>query len=457
MKILFVYPDITYSEYVAPSDWNGKLYLGLAYLSASLMKSGFYTELYHVLQDVERHIFVQKLKSFLPFDLVAFSATSNMFSYVKKWADWTKETLPDVKIVCGGVHATLSPLETIQCTGIDMVCIGEGENTMVELCQALSQNQDYNTIEGLWVKIKGQIKQNPVRPLCSQLDSIPFPHRDLFSYPLLHHEKKGITTIMASRGCPYSCTYCCNHALKKVFKGLGEYVRFRSVDNVISEILMIQKKYPFIDKLFFSDDILPLNKKWFAKFAQVYRQIGMPYICNIHPLLLDEKIFKHLKESNCVELHIGIESGNEQIRKALNRPISQNRLLQIFKLAEAYHIDIYPYNIIGFPYESLDQIIDTIAVNALIKNEHIKVGPPSLFYPYPKTDLFKQTKEMNLMPGNGGHRVSHFEDTILLFNPKKRRQLVWLQKNFCKLVEEFEKTNDHHILRANLKEHLDNI
>ena len=301
---------------------------------------------------------------------------------------------------------------------------------MVELCRALSQNHDYTSLAGLWVKTKYGVNENPARNLCSQLDSFPFPDRDLFSYPSLHHEKKGVTTIMASRGCPYSCTYCCNHALRKVFKGYGEYVRFRSVDNVISEIKVIQKKYPFIKKLFFSDDILPLNKKWFAKFAQSYQKTGIPYVCNIHPLLLDEEIIKQLKASNCVELHIGIESGNEQIRKALKRPVSQSKLLHIFKLAEAYDIDIYPYNIIGFPCESTDQIIDTIILNASIKNRNIKVGPPSLFYPYPKTELFKQTEKMNLIQGNGDHRVSHFEDTILLFNSKKRKQLTWLKKQF---------------------------
>jgi radical SAM superfamily enzyme YgiQ (UPF0313 family) len=227
MKVAFIYPDI-----IRQSSWNGYYYIGIGCLAAALKKANHEVSLFHVTKPVSRQIFLKIIGEAKP-DLVAFSSTTNMFCYVRKWARWLRERDYKGHILCGGVHPILNPEEVLSSSDVDMVCIGEGEEAIVELCDRMYRGDDILSVDNIWAKGTSGIIRNRLRPLIENLDMLPFPDREVFDFKNLELSKKGRGLFMASRGCPYTCSYCCNHSLKEATASGRNYVRFRSVDNLM--------------------------------------------------------------------------------------------------------------------------------------------------------------------------------------------------------------------------------
>jgi len=276
MRVVFTYPDL-----LEGAAWRGYYYSGIGILAAVLKQAGHEAALLHVTQPTTREAFLERLDTLLPPEgprLIGFSITSNMVPFLRKWSGWIKEAWPDALVVAGGVHPTLVPEETLALPGVDIICVGEGEDAIVELAGALEAGSTPSGIGNLWWKRPdGQIERKPLRPLVD-MDTLPFPDREIYDYANLHHERQGEATMMVSRGCPYACTYCCNEALRGVYRGLGRPVRFRSVPLVIAELQRVLQEYAFIERFVFDDDILPLRRDWFHEFAAAYAaEIGRPF------------------------------------------------------------------------------------------------------------------------------------------------------------------------------------
>ena len=279
MKVTFIYPD--FFQYPDGTFMpEGRIYLGIGYLSAVLKQMGHETSLVHVVEPPEREWLVARVKAEAP-DLVGFSSTTHMFRHVARWAGWLREEL-DVPAACGGVHPTIATAEVIETPGIDFACIGEAEDTLLELCEALEQGDDPSEIQGLWArKPDGAVARNAARPLLTDLDSLPFPDRGIFDPSLFCEDQHPRGTLMASRGCPFNCTYCSNHAQKSVYPNQKDYVRFRTPENVVAEIEQMLTTGERIEYIRFDDDILTTDREWFSRLSSLYRErVGMPFICN---------------------------------------------------------------------------------------------------------------------------------------------------------------------------------
>jgi len=430
MKVTLVYPDVAYMI-----RSTGYYYHGIGYLAAVLKQKGHAVSLLHVTQPVDKEEFCQRLAGHLlgdGQDVVGFSATTNRFPYVDTWSQWVKDSFSAFTI-CGGVHPTLNPESAIQAQGMDAICVGEGEFALADLCDRLQAGQDISSIPNIWVKKDGEIHRNPPRPLMQNLDTLPFPDRAIFDYPNLYHEAMGAASVMASRGCPYDCFYCCNRALSSIYKG-QRYVRFRSVANIIGELQQIITSYPFIKKFAFDDDILPLNRDWFEQFALKYRQeIHLPFTCNMRPNLMTEDVAKLLKEAGCIQINLGIESGNPRIRnQVLNRHISDKQLINAAELCRKAGIRVYTYSMIGLPTEGMPEILDTIKLNALLSPE---ITQASIFYPYRGTRLFDVCEQNSLLTDKDVR--DYFKDTMLAFKPLARQQILFSAMYFSPLVRAY--------------------
>jgi len=423
MKVTFIYPDISIGS-------RGKFYPGIASLSACLRQARHKTGLLHITQPLNKKEYLDLLEKECP-DLVAFSSTTNTFPYVVTFAKWTKD-YADVPTICGGIHTTLAPEEAIKTEGIDMVCLGEGEKALVELCTRLESKAEITDIENLWLKRNGKIYRNPLRPLIQDLDTLPFQDREVFNYRETYDMKvwrRGI--FMASRGCPYKCTYCSNYALRQAYEGKGKYVRFRSVDNIISEIEKVVNDYPGIEYIAFHDDILPLQRRWFQEFCEKYPQrIKLPFQMNGRADLLDEEIIKMAKAAGCKQISLGIESGNDFIREnVMSRGLAREQILKAFSLCHQVGIETYSYNMIGLPFETVRMILDTIKLNAQVKPRVMQV---SIFYPYPGTDLYELCKKHDFLTAKS--QDSYYEDSILALNTITANQTKFLFRFFHLLV-----------------------
>ena len=220
MKVLFIYPDITL--------YSRRYQQGVGYLSAVLKKAGHHTLLLHLEKEVSQKWLLAQVEQFSP-DLIAISTTTNQFPYARKYAGWIKAAHHAAPIIYGGIHPTLQPEEVISDPATDVVCIGEGEYPLLELVGRLESGKDILDVPGLWVKRDGQIYRNPRPPLLQDLDQLPLPDREVFDFPLILRRWSGVADVISGRGCPYNCAYCCSPSLRKLFAGLGKFVRRHSV------------------------------------------------------------------------------------------------------------------------------------------------------------------------------------------------------------------------------------
>ena len=425
MKVLFIYLDINIDP-----NYKGYGYIGLSYLSAALKKHGFKTSLLHILSLTSLNEIVSKVQAERP-DVIAYTATTNIAPFVKQWAGPIKELL-GVPTIFGGVHASLKPQECIEFDGIDMVCVGEGEEPLLDVCRRIRDgNLDMSDIPNIWSIQDGKIYKNNPRSLTSDLDEIHFPDPELY-----RDISTDVYTIITSRGCPFKCTYCFNVAYRKIVAADGPYVRFRSPENVIKELKWALDMNPSIKMIQFLDDILPLRKKQFRDLCHLYaKEINLPYMASVRPELINEENAQLFKDSNCYEIYIGIESADEYIRnKILKRNLTLKQIENAFSLCHKHNIRTVSYNIVGSPFEGKEAIMSTLKLNARLNIKTIKA---SLFYPFPGTELEKICRDNSLIEKEWN--MDYFTDSLLNFDRGMKEFIYFIRRFFIPIARFYSK------------------
>jgi anaerobic magnesium-protoporphyrin IX monomethyl ester cyclase len=359
-------------------------WLGPMYISAMLKSHGHRCEV--LIEALEDHDYFRKIRAASP-DLIAMSCLTSDYHWAVSKAQEIRKRLK-VPVILGGTHPTLNPNESIGDPAIDMICIGEGEYPMAELADALDQNRDYSAIANLWVKKDGTVIKNDIRALIEDLDRLPFPDRKLYQkYPFF--EKRGKRPIHLSRGCPYDCSYCHNAGKKRLFRGKGPYVRWRSQENILREIQEL-KQNSFIKVLHVIDDSFGINSEWLITFLETLAGTSKKRLAlqaNMRADMVGEDLctsFLNYGPSR-LRIRIAVETGNEDFRlKVLKKNIANRSLLEAACLFNKYGIDFITYNMTGLPGESLTLALETLQLNIRLK--------PSLaicfvYQPYAGTEL----------------------------------------------------------------------
>lgn len=426
MKIIFVYTDYN------PLGYNyNKFNMGIATLSSCLKEAGHQTSLIHISEKIEKEQFLEQIQKHKP-DVAAFSSITNMWPQIKVFTAWAKEL--NILNIHGGTHPTVNPEEVINTYGVDFLCRGEGEKALVEFCNCLEANKDVQRIKNLWVKKKnGEVIRNTIRPLIENLDELPYLDYEIFNYEELQDAKTMKRLVaMASRGCPYQCTYCCNHFIKTLYPNKQKYVRHKSVDRLIGEIKYGLQKYPFLETVTFFDDTLSLNKEWFAEFVDKYRrEINLPYTCNDRLNQINPDIAKGLKKSGCKKVALGIESGNERIRNELMKRFMTNRqIIDGYKALRDVNIKTTAFNIVGVPSETIHTMLETVKLNAEANPDRFT---NAYFYPFKGTALFDICKDKGYLIDR--NISSFFERPILSLDTVSEHQTMFVYKYFYFLVK----------------------
>jgi radical SAM superfamily enzyme YgiQ (UPF0313 family) len=357
------------------------IHSGVMSISAVLKQAGFESDI--LVESLERDFIGAIVKS-KP-DLVCFSCTTGLHLWATETARAIKKKL-DVPIIVGGPHPTFYA-STMRDSSIDVMCIGEGEYPMLELAQSIQRGQDITNIRNLWVRdSRGQIHKNSLRPLIQDLDTLPFMDRELYHKyrPLRAYEHNPI--IITGRGCPYSCSFCFNKALRDMYSETeGRYVRRRSVMNVIDEITKIQATYD-TRRIIFMDDTFVLHHEWVLGFLEAYRQfVALPFSCLVRADLINEPIVKALKNAGCFFVRMGIESGNDGLRNiVLNKRITTQQIKNAAYLIKKHGIRLSANSILGIPGETIDTALQTLQLNIDIRPDFAWC---SLMQPYPGTEL----------------------------------------------------------------------
>lgn len=411
MRVLFVYPDIEGTQRYG----SKKFYHGIGYLSSMLKSGGHQTGLIYLSGIMSRDDFLRQVADYSP-DLVAFSATTNQFPYAQDYARYIKEEHPALPTIVGGAHPTLTPEQSVLAAEFDYICVGEGEYALLELADAMQARGDTTTIKNLWLRRDGQTIRNPLRPLLQNLEQLPFADREIFHFEQILEQDKGWVDMMAGRGCPYDCSYCCNPGLKQTFHDLGKYTRYRPVENVMAEIAELQKRYRF-KTLNFQDDVFTLQHAWTQQFCTSYKAHGFAYPFWINTRVErveDEGIVKELAAAGCRGIRVGLESGDEALRKdVLKRRMSNDTIRKTFRLVQKHGMDAYTCNMLGLPGETPQMVQETIDFNRELNPTQLQF---SVFYPYPMTELHDIAVEKGYYK-EGQHTTSYYDRKSLLSLP----------------------------------------
>lgn len=331
--------------------------------------------------------------------VVAFSCLTGLHPMALEAAEDIKKLKPDTLTLFGGPHFTFVP-ETLEHPSVDIICRGEGEYAVLDLLNALDNNGDIREIQNLWVKENGVLHQNSLRPLIENLDSLPFPERSFhFKYPLL---RKSLTRhFMAGRGCPYDCSFCFNHAWRRLYEGKGPLVRLRSPENLIREILDVKAKYG-MKSVVFEDDTFTLKKQWLREFSPLYkREVGLPFFCHVRADRFDEETAHLLKESGCATVGFAVETDNDFIRnEVLHKLITKEQILETARLLKKHKIKFLTFNMLGSPGETLKDAWATINLNAALKTDLPRY---TLLQIYPGTEIENYALEKGYLKNQGQH------------------------------------------------------
>ncbi len=369
-------------------------WLGTMYISAVLKAHGHACDI--LVEPLEKEDVVLKTLRISP-DIVAFSCLTSDYHWAKEKARYIKQKSKAL-IVMGGTHITLNPNEAIADPHVDVICIGEGEYPMLELANAVEKNGRIRVINNLWIKSSSGVIKNESRDLIENLDSLPFPDRDLYAkYESL--AKRGKKPVDLGRGCPFNCSFCHNVAKRKLFKDKGSYVRWRSIDNVLEEISQI-KKTRFVRLIHFVDDGFGLNQESLQKLLKRLSDnfIDRPIIqANMRGDMITENLCRSFHEygTGLLRIRIAVECGDEIYRrKILRKNLTNDDLFRAARLFHLYKIPFITYNMLGLPGETINQAVETLALNLRLK-------PSSsicfIFQPFPGTELAEYAIQMGFL------------------------------------------------------------
>lgn len=301
-------------------------------------------------------------------------------------------------LVWGGVHATISPEKCID--HVDIVCVGEGEYTMLELLDKLEKKKDIDDIENLWVRKDGKIYRNGIRKLIEDLDSLPPPDYDLEDHYILEHNKivpfeerhlNGMIFFQTERGCPNSCAYCSNNILKKLCIGKGKLIRFNSIDYIIKEMARLKNRFKTLGVFDIRDETLfarPMSD--FQEFCHRYKkEVGIRFKCLADPPTMNEEKLSLLVDAGLTDIIIGIQ-GSERVNfEVYKRFITDAQVINAAKIVNKFKDKVaVMYDVITTnPYESSEDILNLISLLITIpKPYYLSVNNLVFFFGTPLYD-----------------------------------------------------------------------
>jgi radical SAM superfamily enzyme YgiQ (UPF0313 family) len=403
MKILFIYSIESALSVKKPLGSLVSIQFGISYISSLLKQFNHDTKLLILSRSFGNknyNIIRKKIENFKP-KMIGFYSVASQYKFISNISKFIKSNYPEIFLVIGGPHATLNP-EEITNDNFDAICIGEGERPMLELTNMLEKNEFPSNIKNLWIKKDSVIEKNQMAPFYEKLDLLPFPDRTMWEeYIDYNPDLEKNVSILLGKGCPYSCPYCCNHALRKITD--GNYVRFRSPRNIIEEIQLVHEEYPLENSIYLEVESFNANNEWAIEVCNEIEKyngsLDTPLSFGLNIRIISNAnfdiLFEAYRRANILDLNIGVESGSERVRKdTLKRNYSNFDVINTINSAKKYGLSYNFFIMIGIPGETIEDFKETIKICRICQPKKILL---SIFYPYPGTDLYKLCEKMNFL------------------------------------------------------------
>lgn len=388
MRILLVHPKINFDN-MEP--------LGLLSLGTSLKRRGFDV----LVLDIFPHdtsYFERHLDTFDP-DCIGFGFETPGCARAAELIDVARERVPGAHICAGGIHVSVLPEQTLRELGLDFVVVGESELSFPRVCRALSEGKPITNLPGVGVLLpNGTFHLSPSLPLIEDLDAFAPIERTLLDGFRFYFEPPGcvrglvrrrVANVLASRGCPYECMFCQSDFI------MGRCVRMRSVENVLDEIGDLQSRFG-IDTIYFADDGITVNPGWIEQFCNRKLQRGMRFAwaCQSRADCLSEERVHLMKKAGCLQIDIGIESGDPSVLRYLRKSETIDEYLMAGEWVRSTGLRLLCSFVIGTP-------VETTRSYKLTRNLIRMLRPSMCQYftlvPYPETWLAREALKDNVL------------------------------------------------------------
>ena len=364
--------------------------------------------------------------------VIGLTVKSQNFTSGTIIAKIAKKINPDIKILVGGAHSTMNGKKVFESDYIDFACIGEGENTVAELLNALEKDLDLNTVNGLMFRDNEKIITTKPREYIDDLDSLDFAltHapkvlKDFDKYPI-----RAFGYIFGSRGCPYACTFCESKAM------WTRKVRYRSPENIIDELKLMQKFG--IKEVNFDDDTFGISKKNIKKMNKLMHDElpNMTYTCEtVVQLAKDEEVIKDMKYGGCTGTYVGIESGNNEMLKSIKKTQTTDECISAMRNLQKHGIDSHAFIMVGFPNETEKTFKETMEFIPKLRPDNVIF---SVFTPYPGSDLFYQCQKDGIIDGEFDLSIYNHQSPLNCFTKNITKERFYeLRKEADKFVDRY--------------------
>ena len=369
-------------------------------------------------------------------DVLAMSATTGLHRIYLAWTKHLRGAFPDKLIVMGGPHPTFFP-QVVGQAPLDGVCVGEGEESFAEFLE-LAASGFPRVPAGWWIRRdrgRGPVEQGLERGPVRELDALPSPAFDLFYDAEPRYRKEPNKSFLATRGCPYRCSYCFNRNLNERHRRYGPLLRARDPERLCDDILAVQQRWG-MGLCWFLDANFTANLPWLEAFTAVYRRrVSVPVFCKLRPERATERVVRLLVELGCTGVGIGIESGSERVRaEVLCRPARDADILAGCRRLKAAGIRIMSFSMLGIPGTTLEDELRTVALNVACG---VDLAAATILQPYPGTAIAAWAEANGHFDGNYDRLgYSYFDPSPFRFPSTRARDRVTnLQRLFSYAVE----------------------
>ncbi len=424
MKVLLVNPPLL------PIDRYGKDLaelgpvtepMGLAYIAAVLEQRGDKVE---VLDTIALNYRKEDIINYLKgkrFDVVGVTMLTPMYLTGIEVVKLIKSLNKDTIIIVGGPHPTLMPKEILkENPEIDFVVVGEGEETIVELLNAVESRTSLSKIKGIAYRESGEVRLNEARPFIQDLDSIPLPARHLLPMhlytPTAHsYQRLPNYSIITVRGCPFSCIYCSQF--------FGKKPRYPSTDRIIQEMKLLIDEYG-AKEIKMEGDTFTANKNYVKKLCQEIIKEGLhkkiKWHCSTHVNTVNKELLELMAEAGCWQISYGVETGSQRLMDSIRKQTTKERIREAFKMTKEAGIMIRAFFMLGHPTETREESLQTIA---FAKELDPYWAQFTITTPYPMTELHELAKKDGTLKSfrwEDYQSWAGFADTDLVYTPSGR-------------------------------------
>jgi radical SAM superfamily enzyme YgiQ (UPF0313 family) len=382
MKIALLYPEV-YDLAHFKDERKEFPPFGVLYLATIAEQIGSNVELFKI-NNSEQVFDLQE------FDIVGFSISSSATYHMMKSVRSNSLYSNSKFLIAGGIHATLFPEEVLEDMNLDIICIGEGEETFLEILSNF-ELKSFHTIKGICYIDNNKILKNADRSPINNIDTIPFPARHLLNEEdfiltnRLSNTNIKMTHIMTSRGCPFSCKFCAN---------VNKNLRYRTGQNIINELQNLKSTYG-IEGFCITDDNFIIDQENVKNICYEIKKLNLKWSALSRVDTINEDILRSMYDSGCIEIKFGIESGSKRILEAMNKGITRDQIINAVSLTKNIGINVKAFLIHGFPGENLQTTRETIS---LLEDISGQVDRVSLFrfVPLPGSFVYNNSKSYNL-------------------------------------------------------------